>query len=93
MEFREDTGANFGDEGRRETSRTESDEDNAVNVNNVNTVGFHKHHHIQLETQIWNGNWFRKVKICFFPEKTLFINIDEEEFECIVKMIRLWGRP
>ena len=50
VEFREDAGVNSGDECRRETSRTESDEDNAVN--NVTTVGFHKHHHIQLETQI-----------------------------------------
>ena len=50
VEFREDAGANSGDECRRETSRTESDEDNAAN--NVTTVGFHKHHHIQLETQI-----------------------------------------
>ena len=38
------------EEERKENSRTESDED--TDLRNISTVGFHKHHHIQLETQI-----------------------------------------
>ena len=49
--FREEAGISSGDDGRKESSRTESDEDNEKQLS-VNTVGFHKHHHIQLETQI-----------------------------------------
>jgi hypothetical protein len=37
-------------EDRKENSRTESDDD--TDLRNISTVGFHKHHHIQLETQI-----------------------------------------
>ena len=53
--FREESGGHSGDEGRRETTKTESDEDNfekPPSAAAINTVGFHKHHHIQLETQI-----------------------------------------
>jgi hypothetical protein len=46
--FREEAAMNSGDEGKKESSRTESDEEQPP----VNTVGYHKHHHIQLETQI-----------------------------------------
>ena len=55
-EFREQAAVHLVEEGQQtENSGTEPEENfeqPAASAAVINTVGFHKHHHIQLETQI-----------------------------------------